>query len=76
MKKKFLIGGGITALVAAIVVIVVLAQGGNYFQGSTFEDLLDSKFDLTYEGPDYYVNANRSDACDSGALLGSKNCPF
>jgi len=34
MKKKLLVGGGITALVVAIVAIVVFAQGGNYFQGN------------------------------------------
>lgn len=89
MKKKFLIGGGITALVAAIVVIVVLAQGGNYFQGSTFGEInTDFNFDMSdfvgdypnitfSDGPNLYVsNTMTSKTCDENNPIGSKKCPF
>ncbi|MBD3157132.1 hypothetical protein GF369_04875 [Candidatus Peregrinibacteria bacterium] len=85
MKKKFLIGGGITALIAAIVVIVVLAQGGNYFQGSTFgeidtdfSDIVGDYPDISFsDGPNLYVsNTITSKTCDENNPIGSKKCPF
>lgn len=87
MKKKLLIGGGITALVAVIVVIAVFAQGENYFKGffdpdfdfPTADELIGNYPDIALsDGPDFYVASDLANkTCDNDSNpIGSKLCPF
>ncbi|MFC1655311.1 DUF4215 domain-containing protein [Patescibacteria group bacterium] len=65
--SKWLIGGGITALVAVIAVIGIFGTQGGWFKGYTFQAIADTTI---------YVDGNKSWIDYSSYVHGSKEAPY